>query len=157
MYPQINGIGQVQQYIDQSELPGPIGFYNLKKIDFTQLQVLLPGETNAPGTLTGKVGTPLPVSLGASGFINVTVNAVDSTFHIIPGVTDIIKLTSDDLTSFLPNNASLVNGTLTFGVTGNSQPLAFGSPGTWTITASDVSVFSSNILPTTSSPVSVTP
>jgi len=27
---------------------------------FTQLQVLLPGETNAPNTTTGKIGTPDP-------------------------------------------------------------------------------------------------
>lgn len=156
-YPQIAEIGRVQQYIDQTELPGPVGFYNLKEIKFTQLQVLLPGETNAPGTLTGKVGSPTPVSLGAGGFINVTVNAVDSSFNIIPGVSDIIELTSDDAFSILPNNAGLVNGSVTFGVTGATQPLAFGSEGTWTITASDVSVFSTNIPEAASSPVSVGP
>ena len=36
------------------------GYYRLLARTYTQLQVLWPGETNAPDTLTGKIGTPNP-------------------------------------------------------------------------------------------------
>ncbi|HVU07656.1 MAG TPA: hypothetical protein VHG89_03840, partial [Verrucomicrobiae bacterium] len=52
------------------------GFFALVKRSFSQLQVLLPGETNAPNTPTGKIGTPDPVSIGDdSGLVTVTINA----------------------------------------------------------------------------------
>ena len=43
---------------------------------FAQLQVLLPGETAAPGTPTGKTGSPTAQTAG-TGY-TVTVNAVDA-------------------------------------------------------------------------------
>ena len=43
---------------------------------FAQLQVLLPGQTAAPGTSTGQTGTPTAQTAG-TGY-TVTVNAVDA-------------------------------------------------------------------------------
>jgi hypothetical protein len=134
-------------------IPGeslPVGnssFFALIKRSFTQLQVLLPGETNAPNTLTGKVGTPDLVTLSAGGVLNVTINAVDPTYHIVttaPGNT--ISLTTTDGTAGLPVPAALVNGTVT-------QELFFGSTGNFTVTATNMSDVS--IPNATSSPVTV--
>jgi hypothetical protein len=126
-------------------------YFNLIDRIFTQLQVLLPGETNAPGTLTGKTGTPTPVSLSASGgFETVTVNAVDSTFHIITSATDTVDINCTDPNSYLPNPAALVNGTVTL-----QEQLDFQDEGTFTVTAADQS--NGGITMGTSSPVVVGP
>ncbi|MFO1476523.1 MAG: hypothetical protein U1F98_07720 [Verrucomicrobiota bacterium] len=156
-YPLIQEVGQVQQYISASEAPPAAGYYRLKQTTFSQLQVLLPGETSAPGTVSGKTGTPTPISLNDGGFLNVTVNACDSSWNIISSISDRIHLTSDDPYSIVPNDASLAGGTITFGVSGTTTPVSFGSAGSWTVTATDTSVFSQNIPPATSSPVTVAP
>jgi len=155
-YQPIPEINQSQQFIDKADLPpGPVGFFGVNKLTFSQLLVLLPGETIAPGTLTGKTGTPTAVSLGGGGFENVTVLACDSTYHPIPAVTDKIQLSSTDGGAILPNAANLVNGAITFGVTGGTSPLAFGTTGAWTVSASDTTV--TNIATAVSSPVTVGP
>src|SRR5262249_7829046 len=79
---------------------------------FSQLQVLLPGETAAPGSLTGKTGTPLAQTAGTA--FSVTVNAVDANWNLINTVTDTARITSSDGNATLPANAALVNGTKTF-------------------------------------------
>ena len=136
--------------IPSASLPvGPESYFALIKRTFSTLQVLLPGETNAPNTLTGKVGSPNPVSLGAGGTITVTINAVDSTYHIVttaPG--DTIALSSTDATAALPAPAALANGTVTV-------QLTFGNTGNFTVTATDTT--NTNIPPATSSSVTVGP
>ncbi len=126
-------------------------YFRLIKRSFSQLQVLLPGETAAPGTPTGKTGTPTPVSLNPTGIITFTVNAVDSNWNPIPGITDIVSITTTDLGpngANTPVNAALVNGTAQF-------QLEFNDTGSWTITASD---FTDNTkTANTSSAVTVTP
>ena len=110
---------------------GPTSFFSLINRPFTKLQVLLPGESNAPNTPTGKTGTPTAVSLGAGGSVNVTVNAVDPTYHIVttaPG--NVIGLTSSDDNAILPTPAALVNGTVT-------QVLSFSTTGSFTVTATN--------------------
>jgi hypothetical protein len=93
------------------------------------------------------------VSLSASeGFENVTVNAVDSTFHIINGVTDTITLTSSDGQAFLPNPTAMANGTV--GFTGNNG-VVFQSEGPQTVTATDETT--ATIPSATSSSVTVGP
>jgi len=136
--------------LNTGSLPGQNnGFFRLIKRTFTQLQVLLPGETNAPDTQTGKMGTPDPVSLSAnSGFVTVTINACDSTWHIVNVSGDTIHLTTTDGTAVTPLDAPLSNGTL-------QQTLQFGSQGTFTVTASDLT--NTNILSNTSSSVTVGP
>ncbi len=70
-------------------------------------------------------------------------------WHIVTSVRDSVAITSDDTTAWTPPNATLANGTVT--ITGN---FFFGSPGTWTVTATDVTP-DSTLSPGTSSPVTV--
>jgi hypothetical protein len=113
-----------------SDLPGSnSGYFRLIKRVATQLQVLLPGETNAPNTTTGKIGTPDPQTVGNP--FDLTINMCDPTWHIVSS-SDTVTITSTDTTAFLPPNATLAGGTVT--ITGN---FFFGSSGTWTVTATD--------------------
>jgi hypothetical protein len=114
--------------IPSSNVGADQSFYRLIQRGYTQLQVLLPGETNAPNTLTGKTGTPLAAD--TVNPVNVTVNAVDSTWHIIPGVTDNIHITSSDGSAITPLDAGLVNGTGVYQV-------IFQTTGPQTVTATD--------------------
>lgn len=111
--------------------PGSIGYFRLMKPVATQLQVLLPGETNAPGTVTGKIGAP--VAQIAYMLFDITVNACDARWNIVKTCKDTVHFTSTDPFASLPADAALVNGALTV-----SAQTYFGSSGTWTITASDV-------------------
>jgi hypothetical protein len=141
--------------VSKASLPAPNqGYFAMIQRTFTQLQVLLPGETNAPGTLTGKIGTPTPVSLsGDSGYENITVNAVDSTFHIVSGVIDTIQITSTtDGTATTPLNTAMVNGTVNFI---NPSTIQFDTAGPQTVTATDMTTLT--IPAVTSSTVTVGP
>ncbi|HVV00434.1 MAG TPA: hypothetical protein VHH88_03670 [Verrucomicrobiae bacterium] len=121
--------GYDSQLVSSSDLPaGSAAFFRLVKRTFTQLQVLLPGETNAPDTETGKTGTPTPVSPGS--LVNVTVNAVDANFHIVNVSGDVVSLTTDDGSAITPNDTALANGTM-------SGIIQFNSTGSWTVTATD--------------------
>ena len=104
------------------------GFYRLIKRPFVKLQVLMPGETAAPNTPTGKTGTPDAQAVGMP--FNVTVNAVDEVWNVVPS-TDTVTITTSDSTASLPADAALSGGTRAFSVT-------FGSTGTFTVTATDV-------------------
>jgi hypothetical protein len=88
----------------------------------------MPGETAAPNTLTGKTGTPDPQAVGTA--FNITVNAVDAVWNVVPS-SDTVDITSNDSAAILPQDAALVNGTQTFSVT-------FNSTGSFTVTATDV-------------------
>jgi hypothetical protein len=141
--------GLSAQLLGASDIPaGNTAFFELLKRQFSQLQVLLPGETNAPNTTTGKGGTPTPIPAGS--IINVTVNAVDSTFHIISGIADNVGLTSTDSGAILgaiPSNPMpLANGTVDIQVQLNTS-------GSQTISATDTT--STNIPTATSSPITV--
>jgi hypothetical protein len=96
---------------------------------FGQFQVLLPGETAAPGTPSGKTGTPTAQTSGTA-FI-VKVNAVDLGFNPMSTITDTVGISSTDGTASLPANAALVNGTNSFSVT-------LKDGGSQTVTASDI-------------------
>src|SRR6266568_4688972 len=95
---------------------------------FVKLQLVLPGETPAPGTGTGKTGTPAAQNAGS--LFSVTVNAVDANWNVI-NTNDTVAITSSDANATLPLNAALVSGTKSFSVTLNTL-------GTATVTASDV-------------------
>lgn len=115
--------------VPRSVLPaGPAAFFRFMKPVATKLQVLLPGETAAPGTASGKTGTPTPQSAGVN--VTVTVNAVDANWNIVPYVTDNVTITSSDAGATLPADAALVKGTGTFTV-------IFGTTGSQTVTATD--------------------
>jgi len=51
----------------------------------SRLQVLVPGETAAPGMSSGKTGTPSPQTAGIP--FSVTVNACDDSWTVVPSVT----------------------------------------------------------------------
>src|SRR2546427_2692182 len=96
---------------------------------FSKLQLLVPGETAAPGATSGKTG-PASNEQGGTVF-TVTVNAVDANWNLINTVTDTVGITSSDGSASLPVNAALSSGTQTFNVTLNTL-------GTQTLTASDI-------------------
>jgi hypothetical protein len=124
-------------------------YFRLVKHVASQLQVLAPGETNAPGTVTGKIGTPMPEFTGM-GFA-LTINAVDKFGYIIPSVTDTVSLSSSAGNNvWLPVATPLVNGTLTFPAWAGPYFLATG---TFTITATDTT--NPAIAPGTSGPINV--
>jgi len=75
-----------------------------------KLQLLLPGESAAPGTSSGKTGTPLPQTAGTP--FNVTVNAVDANWNV-SNTNDTVAITSSDANALLPANGALVSGTKT--------------------------------------------
>jgi len=79
---------------------------------FTQLQVLLPGETAAPGTGSGRTGVPDAQTAGIPFFI--TVRACDDAWELVPTVTHSIRILSTDASASLPAAAQLVNGTSQF-------------------------------------------
>jgi hypothetical protein len=131
--------GNRETLIPVANLPGASqGYYRLLERTFSQLQVLWPGQTNAPDTANGYVGTPSDTINGqpiiTGNIVNFTVNAVDNTFHIIPGVIDNIHITTtNDGSSTTPIDFPLVNGSASFVV-------SFGTAGSQTVTATDTSV-----------------
>src|SRR5207249_9558141 len=97
---------------------------------FAQLQLLVPGETAAPATSTGKTGTPSAQIAGVS--FGVTVNAVDAFWNLVNTVTDTLGLSSSDATATLPPNTAVVSGT-------TNLTVLFNANGTFTLTATDLS------------------
>jgi hypothetical protein len=100
---------------------------------FVKLQLLLPGETAAPGTTTGKTGTPTGLVAGSS--FNVTVNAVDAAWNVINTVADQIQLTTTDANATMPANLSMVNGVATFS---GASAVTLLTAGNRTITATNI-------------------
>src|SRR6185369_9702816 len=98
---------------------------------FSKLQLLVPGETAAPGTANGKTGTPNAQTAGTA--FNVTVNAVDANWNLINTVTDTAAITSSDANATLPSSAALVAGTKIFSVT-------LKTAGSATLTATDTAM-----------------
>ncbi len=142
-----------QQLISTSDLPpGNAAFFTMYKPVASQLQVLLPGETNAPGTATGKIGTPLPQTVGNP--FDIIVNACDGRWNIVTSCSDTVDITSSDTSAGLPADAPMVFGTVTFSENSSvPNPFYFGSTGTWTITATDVTT--NNVASGTSTPITI--
>ena len=93
----------------------------------SKLQMLMPGETAAPGTSAGKTGTPTAQIAGTA--FNVTVNAVDANWNLVSS-THTVGVTSTDANDTAPANAALVAGTKIFAI--NNKTV-----GNWTATATD--------------------
>jgi hypothetical protein len=81
---------------------------------FVQVQVLLPGETAAPGTVSGKTGTPDAQVTGVP--FDVVVRACDSGWYTVASASDVIRLTSTAGSAVLPAPSVLIGGTATFQV-----------------------------------------
>src|SRR6266850_5744938 len=78
---------------------------------YTRLQVLLPGETAAPGTPGGKTGSPLAQTAGVP--FQITVRACDDQWNLVTGVSDVIQVLASDASATLPAPAQLQSGTRT--------------------------------------------
>jgi len=113
---------------------------------FAKLQLLVPGESAAPATATGKIGTP--VAQSATVPFNITVNAVDAHWNLVPTVTHTVGLGSSDALATLPANAALVAGTKNLSVT-------LKTLGAATITATDITDGTKS--PSTSPAITVNP
>ncbi len=128
--------GNRQTLIPKASLPaGNQAYFRLLQRTFSQLQILWPGQTNAPNTPSGYVGSPSGTANGSDLItgnpVTFTVNAVDNTYHIIPGIVDMIQIgTPNDGQSSLPLGAPLTNGVATYTV-------VFGTAGSQTVTATD--------------------
>lgn len=97
---------------------------------FTRLQVLLPGETAAPGTGSGKSGSPTAQTEGVP--FTVTVRACDDQWTTVTSITDVVELSASDASATLPASVALVAGQQSFTVT-------FNAGGTFQILAHDQS------------------
>src|SRR5580765_5506927 len=95
---------------------------------YSRVQVLMPGETAAPGTSSGKTGTARAQTVGVP--FDVTVRACDNTWNTVTTVTNAIQILSSDASATLPAPAQLINGQRTFTVT-------FNAGGTFTVFAHD--------------------
>jgi hypothetical protein len=113
---------------------------------FAKLQLLLPGETSAPGTVSGKSGAPAAQTAGTA--FNLTINAVDTYWNIATPIIDSVTFASSDSNATLPPATLLVSGTKTL-------PCTLKTAGTQTITASDLTDITK--LPVSSSPVVLNP
>jgi FlgD Ig-like domain len=96
---------------------------------YSRLQVLLPGESPAPGTGSGKTGTPRAQVVGVP--FDVTVRACDNTWNLVNTVTNAIQILSNNGTATLPPNAQLVAGQRVFTV-------KFNAGGTFNVFAHDL-------------------
>src|SRR5207248_2932035 len=73
---------------------------------FAKLQLLVPGENPAPGSATGKTGTPTAQTAGTP--FNVTVNAVDANWNLVTTApANTIAITSSDPNDTPPASAAL--------------------------------------------------
>ncbi len=97
---------------------------------FTRLQVLLPGETEAPGTTTGKLGTPDDQTVGTP--FTLWVRACDDDWYTVDTVSDVVQIDSSDESATLPDDATLVNGEVGLTATLNAA-------GSFTLSAVDLS------------------
>ena len=119
----------IHALVDDTDLPGANStFFVLSRYVAWRLQVLMPGETNAPNTFTGRTGSPVPQTAGVP--FNVTINATDSNWNLMTNCSDMVTVTSSDPTVPAMGSTLLANGTATV-------PVVFFTPGTQTITATD--------------------
>ncbi len=143
--------GQREALIDTANLASPkASYFALVKRTFTQLIVLLPGQTLTPGVAPGVTGTPTPAD--TVNPITVTVYAEDPNFFPVSGPSDMIDLTSSDGNALLPNDAPLNNGVATFT---SAVKFGTGGGGTQTITATDTTDPTKTGVNNTSSPIVV--
>ncbi|NNU34216.1 hypothetical protein HK413_08765 [Mucilaginibacter sp. S1162] len=96
------------------------------------MQILMPGETAAPGSATGKTGTPTARTAGTA--FTIIVNAVDAYWNKVPTVTDMVHIATTDANGVVPADIALANGTMTF-----TNKVTLKTPvTTTTITVTDV-------------------
>ncbi len=135
-----------------SDLPAAnSGYFHLIKRTATKLLLLLPGETLAPGTPTGKTGTPTAQHINVGPF-TVRVYAVDDQFYQVPTV----NLNVGNWASTDSYWAPPADGTITAGY-GAFDVGLMGTLGPQTITVEDKSTTGTLLAPSTSSSFNVIP
>ena len=85
---------------------------------YTKLQILLPGETAAPGTPSGKTGAPAAQTAGVP--FTIRVRACDATWHTVTSITHIVSISSTDVSASLPSPVQLIAGEIQLTVTLNA-------------------------------------
>jgi hypothetical protein len=142
--PYTNSVSAAPRYFRTMWVPPPPRIYK-------KLQILMPGETAAPGTPTGKTGSPTPQQVGVP--FSVTINAVDDEWYPVRGISNTVRITTDDPSwggsPMVNPDPALVNGRLVV------SDLVFWNQGTFTITVTDLSDPSKGSA--TSSPTPVNP
>ena len=106
--------------------------FNVNVGAFTRLQLLVPGETAAPGTGSGKTGTPSNTTAGTA-LTSIIVNAVDANWNIVTTVADQVSFGTTDASATIPAAAFLSSGTRTY-----SSSLILKTAGNQTVTVSDL-------------------
>ncbi len=127
--------------ITPGDLPGGDStFYAVLKRAFVKLQILFAGESPAPNTPSGKTGTAIHPSIAAGGGLELSVRAVDQDWNLVPNATGTIHVFANDpAPTQLPADAPLVNGVALFDATTvGPNMIFFGTAGTWTVTATNV-------------------
>src|SRR5262249_25768818 len=100
---------------------------HVRPAGFTNLHILVPRLSAAPGTTNGFTGTP-SAQVASTGF-PVTVNAVDAYWNLVNTVNDTVSLSSSDSTATLPAATAMANGT-------TNLMVYFNTTGNFTLTAS---------------------
>ena len=96
----------------------------------SKLQLLVPGETAAPGGAPGKTGSPTARTTGVS--FNITVNSVDANWNVL-AASSTVKITTSDLYDTEPSDGVLIGGT-------NIYLVSFRTSGAQKITATDMNL-----------------
>lgn len=96
---------------------------------FTKLQVLLPGEVEAPGTPQGKAGSPAAQAAGVP--FEVRVRACDDQWNTVTSITHTLSIACSDESASFPGEITLSGGEARFGATLNAG-------GSFTFTAGDL-------------------
>jgi hypothetical protein len=104
-----------------------------------KLQILLPGESAAPGTASGKTGAPAAQTSGAAILNNLRVNAVDADWNVISGAApDVVIGSSDGAASMADDNGAAAGNLSLAAGAGTLSSFTFGTGGaSQTITATD--------------------
>ena len=124
---------------------GGKAFFRVANYPFVKLQVFCRARRTRPARSPARSARRSPQTVGVP--FDLTINACDAVWDIV-SASDTVAITSDDVSAWVPPNTALVNGTVT--ILGNTY---FGSSGTWTITATDVTT--NAISAGTSTPITI--
>jgi hypothetical protein len=75
---------------------------------YSRIVLIAPGEEIAPGTAEGRTGAATDQSINFA--FTVTVYATDEWFNPVGGVTDVVRITSNDPLAELPPDEAMVDG-----------------------------------------------
>lgn len=110
---------------------GSSNVFTVSHNEFTQLQLILPGQETTPGIAPGRQGQVTSQRTGQA--FAITVNAVDDWWNPVPQAAGAIVLSSTDTSAILPLPLELQSGSAVF------SDFRFSRAGTWQITAKHTS------------------